>query len=1338
MGCLLPQCMLHDQVRLGLQLKRILRNRESINDALLKKLMDKAHQSIELRQSRGEHIPKISYPLLPVLERKDEIIEAISNNQVIIVSGETGSGKTTQIPKMCLESGLGVRAMIGCTQPRRVAAMSLSKRLAEEMDVTWGREVGCKMRFSNHCHPETYIKMMTDGILLSEIQSDPFLCEYDVVIVDEAHERTLNIDFLLGYLKELTRKRDDLKIIITSATIDTEAFSEAFGGAPILEVSGRSYPVEVRYQEMAQASEEQDDYTFAESSVETVSQILSETYAGDVLVFMPSERDIHKTIEVMSGRQWRGTEILPLYGRQTSAEQQRVFTTSQRRRVIVATNVAETSLTIPNIHFVVDTGMARISRYNSKTRTKRLPIEFISQSSANQRKGRCGRIARGVCYRLYSEKDFNELAPYTQPEIQRANLAEVILRMKAFRLGQIEAFPFINPPSSQAIRAGYLLLQELGALDEEQKLTRLGMELAQMALDPSLGRMVLQAREEGVLEEVIVIAAGLSVQDVRERPAEQRAAAESAHKEFVDSESDFITLLNIWKTWREAWQQLRTENQVRKFCRARFISFLRMREWNDLYEQLKDLISELRPGVSISIDRKISRRSSRRRKNSHDASGLSQAVRAGIHRSVLSGLVGHIAHRKNRNQYRAAGEREVMVFPGSSLFNKSKPPSGKGRKNVQDFESVESKAQPEWIVAGEIVETSRLFARTVAGINVAWVEEIAPHICLKTYHDAHWSDKKERVVVLERVRAHGLLIQERWIDYGKIDPKAATAIFIRQALVREDEYESIYDLEEDSPEGFRKRLKFIEHNRSLCRKLELWQTRNAQSSFVDVYQALSLFYSRWLESVSSIHDLNRILKEHHLQKDFLFATEKDLLGEHSHGYDSQMFPDEVQLSGYSVGASYAYAPGKEQDGVTFKIPLSLLPMVDKKELDWSVPGFRAARWEQFLEGLPRTLRRQLMPIREKASRLADVVRLDSGSGLEEAKDYILQEWGVEIPDNFWENPKFSDYLAPKIEVFNRKNKRVLTGIDLIYLQSKVKEHAEKENVKEWQKISEKWERYGLSDWPWEEVPESIVVKEDQEVPLLAFPGLDIEDGDVNLRLFRTSAERDKALPRGMAALAEKTMQKELSWVKRDLQKLASSNFSYSTLGTGEELAQSAYINLRNYIFLSEEKPCLTRRYFTNFLQEARRKLRESLPELTVLIEEILELRQQILVYPKQHGWLKKELNMLVSQKFLTYIPFGRLRHLPRYLRMLLIRAERAANDPTRDRKKSQHVEIWQKELDELLKKKDLSPKARNRLWNLFWMMQEFKVSCYAQELGTSEPVSDKRLKDAISEIKKLF
>lgn len=1373
---LLPRCLLQDQVRLGWQLKRILdlqRNPHGgdgtvrfypgrATPELLDKLIAKAKLSCQIREWKARNLPQIIYPALPISERREEIIEAIGRNRVLIVVGETGSGKTTQLPKMCLEAGFGIRGKIGCTQPRRVAAMSLSHRLSEELGLEWGRGVGCKIRFADNTRPESYVKMMTDGILLAEIQSDPLLCDYEAVIVDEAHERSLNIDFLLGYLKGLVQKRDDFRLIITSATIDTESFSEAFGGAPVLEVSGRSYPVEVVYcqensenKEEGKEEEEDQEEDIIDRALQTVEEILVKSTGGDILVFMPSERDIRQMAGMLEGRKYRNLEVLMLFGRQTSADQQRVFSASPRRRVVISTNIAETSLTIPNIHFVVDTGLARISRYSARTRTKRLPIEYISQSSANQRKGRCGRVASGICYRLYSERDFNGFPASTQPEIQRANLAEVILRMKAFRLGEIETFPFINPPTSQSIHAGYTLLQELGALDDERKLTSRGMELARMAVDPSLGRMILQAYEEGVTEEVVIIAAGLSIQDPRERPTEQRTQAESVHREFADPESDFITLLNLWKAYRQAWKELKTENQVRKYCRSHFISFVRMREWNDLYEQLKDILAESGRSKEVSIDRKVKEKTNQlnRRPHREEISGLSQAVRDGIHRSVLSGLLGHIAHKQEKtecagsanhskessqnrssgggNLYTAVGNREVMIFPGSVLFTKSASNRSRKKENKSLSESEEKKVQPEWIVAGELVETSRLFVRTVAGIDIGWVEELAPHICRKSYHDAHWEPGKGRVLVLERVMAHGLLVKERWIDYGKVNAAAATDIFIRMALV-----------ENGSAGGLEAPLPFLEHNRHLCEKLDLWKIHSGTQVGTDIYEALREFYENRLKGISSIHDLNRVLKEHHKEKDFLFASEKELLGDDFINYREGVFPDQVKVGGYSVEARYAYAPGEENDGVTLKIPLPLLPVIKRQEVDWSVPGFHTARWEQMLEGLPRALRRRLMPIRDRAARLAEVMSKGEPD-LEKARLFILKEWEVEIDPRIWENIKLPDYLTPKIEVINEKRRGLLRGADLEELQAKIKKHEEKNDELDWQRVCGEWEKYGLKEWNWDDIPESVTVKVVGGIPLLAFPGLEAEEGEVNLRLFHTPAERARKMRQGVILLAEKMMARELAWIRKDLRSAhgglldPETVLNYATLGNEAELEETAYLNLRNMALVPAEPISLNRKYFEDMIFEAKSRIRETLPRFIPLVKEILSLRQQILVYPKQFDWMKKELNMLVYRKFLAYIPFVRVRHLPRYLKMILIRAARAAANPGKDREKSQRVEPRQRELEDLLKRKDVPPEARNKLWNLFWLMQEFKVSCYAQELGTAETVSPARIDEAIKEIKRL-
>ncbi len=656
---LLPQAMLPDWVRLGSRAARLFRDRQhpDKHDALLNRLLDQARASVATRDQRQFNVPPVSYaPELPITARKDEIVAAIRANQVVVIAGETGSGKTTQLPKMCLEAGLGIRAKIGCTQPRRVAALSISRRIAEELSVTWGREVGCKIRFDDRSSSETYIKLMTDGILLAEAQGDPQLSDYDAIIIDEAHERSLNIDFLLGHLKGLLARRSDLKLIITSATIDTQMFSRHFNDAPIIEVSGRMYPVEVVYQSQGSASDEQGDLNYVDAAVQAAERIVYESSFGDVLIFMPGERDIRETTDLLEGRLGRDAEIIPLFGRLSSGDQQRVFSPSSQRKLVIATNIAETSLTIPGIRYVIDAGLARISRYNPRTRTKRLPIEPVSQSSANQRKGRAGRVQDGICIRLYSEEDFNARPAFTQPEIQRANLAEVILRMKAFRLGDIETFPFVQPPTPAAIANGYALLQELGALDAQRNLTPLGGDLARLPIDPTLGRMLLQSQQEHASRELLIIAAGLSIQDPRERPLDQKEAAAAAHKRFADPQSDFLALLNIWNAVHDEWEKLRGQSQRRRFCRQHFLSYLRMREWQDLYAQLHDALDDL---GTLRINE-------------------SNAAYDAIHRSILSGLIGHVAHREERNLYKAAGNRDVTMFPGSALYERGDRPA-KGR-----------------------------------------------------------------------------------------------------------------------------------------------------------------------------------------------------------------------------------------------------------------------------------------------------------------------------------------------------------------------------------------------------------------------------------------------------------------------------------------------------------------------------------------------------------------------------------------------------------------------------------------------------------------------------------
>ena len=819
----------------------------------------------------------IRYPAeLPVTARRDDLLAALRSSRVVIVAGETGSGKTTQLPKLCLEVAQergGAGRTIGCTQPRRVAALSVSRRVAEELDVTWGREVGCKIRFGDSTSRETRIKFMTDGILLAEIQSDPLLRGYGTLIIDEAHERSLNIDFLLGYLQLLLKKRpDDLQVVITSATIDTAEFSAAFGGAPVVEVSGRMYPVEVRYHTPDPDDDEEDDPSHVLTAVRATEDVLIESDDGDVLVFMPTERDIRETRDLLEQRLGKGIEVLGLFGRMPAGEQTRIFSPGGPRRVIVATNIAETSITIPRIRYVIDAGLSRMARYNPRTRTKRLPVEAVSQSSANQRAGRAGRLRDGICVRLYDEEDFEKRPKFTQPEIQRANLAEVILRMKAFRLGEIETFPFLSPPLPTAIRAGYELLHELGALDDAHVLTALGKELARLPLDPTLGRMLLQARTEGALPEVLVIAAGLSVPDPREWPEDAREAAAAAHKQFAVAESDFLSLLKMWRAMPDAG----SGNALRRFAKANFLSQSRLREWRDVHRQLAEVMGNgggdvrgreepegprtkstkftkgreeeggsgertgheyrgrgpstplhsaqddrvLEPGrdeavraayrrsegpsasfgsayladsVHSSQDDRVSRHvgvQEGKRPTGTTTSYVAGSDEA-VHRSILTGLLGQIALRKERNIYLASGNRQVTIFPGSALYaRQEKRRKGEaGGGSAGGVPAADKSSQPPWIVAGEIVQTSQLFARTVGKINPEWVAELGAHLCRFSYADPQWNEKSGRVLAWERVLMHGLEVVRRKVDYGRIDAAKATELFIRGALVEKAEEE---------------------------------------------------------------------------------------------------------------------------------------------------------------------------------------------------------------------------------------------------------------------------------------------------------------------------------------------------------------------------------------------------------------------------------------------------------------------------------------------------------------------------------------------------------------------
>jgi len=1371
---LLPQCLLWDWVRLGSRMVRLVRDHHhpGAHDALLDRLLAEARRSAEMRSLRAAHAPLPTYPPdLPITARKDDIVAAIRAHQVVVVAGETGSGKTTQIPKMCLEAGLGIEAKIGCTQPRRVAATSISQRIAEELQVGWGREVGCKIRFDDRSGDDTYIKLMTDGMLLAEIQGDPLLTEYNAIILDEAHERSLNIDFLLGYLKGLLKERPDLKLLITSATIDTQTFSKAFDNAPVIEVSGRMFPVEVQYRPIDAASEERGEISFVDAAVQEAERILYESSFGDILIFMPGERDIRETSDQLEGRVGRDAEIIPLYGRLSSSDQQRVFSTGSHRKVVIATNIAETSLTIPGIRYVIDSGLARMSRYNPRTRTRRLPVEPVSQSSANQRKGRAGRVQDGVCIRLYSEEDFQSRPPFTQPEIQRANLAEVILRMKAFRLGEIESFPFVNPPSPALIAGGYALLQELGAIDEKRELTPMGRDLARLPIDPTLGRMLLQSQSEHATRELLIIASGLSIQDPRERPLDQREAADAAHRRHVDPRSDFLSLLRLWDAVHDQWEKERTQNQRRRFCRNHFLSYVRMREWQDLHAQLYDALDGVE---AVHLNE-------------------SNAEYEAVHRSILSGLLGHVSQREERNVYKASGNRMLTVFPGSAMYDRGDRNAGKQRGKAKEEAPANTPGgkpvvakQPEWIVAGEIVETSQLFARTVAGIDPEWIVQLAPHLCKITHLHPHWSASAGRVLVEEKVTFQGLEVRSRRVAYGNINPGDATVIFIRSALVEEsmDPPGDEEDERGNDDTRLRRQIRsathvvarrparypFLVHNRTVREKIENWQTRVRRNVLRDVDQALFDFYAERIHNVSSMEELDRLVRG---QSDpqFLCVRDEDLIGGMDLAYDANAFPDAVPLGGQATELRYAYAPGEDHDGVTVRLNLDVARSLAASEVEWSVPGLRTDLVMELLRALPKAYRRDLMPFPPKVEEIVRELKPSGPSLLYDLTAFLRKKYGVAVQPDSWADSAVPMHLRPRVEVVSNDGKVVGSGRDFGTIRGQLPKAVVKqvEESGAWARAARQWERFGLTGWSFGDLPASVLVEEVGGLPVLGWPGLAVEEAGVSVRLFRAEGAARKASLEGIRRLIEQVLQKDLAWAHRDLRSLAKHALLYAALGDLDDLVSSTYAHLRSVVLPATVFSPLTAAAFQKAVDESRERLRGAVPPLVDRIGAILELRRQVAqklgaspsaapapvakakvltdlsqlgVKPKLPAapaaaptGLHAELAALVPARFAERCSPAVLGHLPRYLKALLIRAERASLNPAKEQERIRLLAPYAEALRQLQAKPPATDEGRQLLSEFRWMVEEYKVSLFAQELGTAQPVSPKRLDESAQRVR---
>ncbi len=1319
----------------------------------LAELEQRLKTSAGKKNRRRAHLPPLRFnKALPIFAKKDEIIEAIAQHPVIVVSGETGSGKTTQLPQYCLAAGRGLDGLIGCTQPRRIAATTVSRRIAEELGQDPGQAVGYKIRFKDRTPKDAYIKIMTDGILLAETQSDRYLGAYDTIIVDEAHERSLNIDFILGMLQTLVNKRDDLKLIITSATIDTAKFSRAFGNAPVIEVSGRMYPVEVQYVPPEKDPSPNGDLTHVEMAVQAVKRVLKQSRTGDLLVFMPTEQDIRETCELLDAHAPEGTRVMPLFARLTAAEQSRVFARLAGRKIIVATNVAETSITIPGIRYVIDSGLARISRYSPRTRSTSLPVVPVSRSSCDQRKGRCGRVQNGVCLRLYSEDDFKARPQFTPPEIIRANLAEVILRMISLKLGEVSDFPFIDRPDLKNIKDGFNLLAELGAitesrkaqgaryrvdgkeegvavrcqgsgvrepkgmssgdaqtssgkLDKRVKLTDNGRLMARIPLDPRLARMLIEANQQGCMAETAIIAAALSIQDPRERPIDKTAEADRMHAGFEDPNSDFVTLLNIWERYHVHWQKVKSSSQMKRFCREHYLSFKRLREWRDIHSQI----------LAILKEHEIWKAKGGRRKAELTESGnlkISETQYGKIHKSILSGFLSNIALRKEKNIYRAARGKEVMIFPGSALFNKARA----------------------WVVAAEMVETSRVFARTVANIDNGWLEALGGDLCRRTYLDPHWEKNRGEVVALEQVSLFGLIIEPgRKVSYGRVNPAEASQIFIQSALVNGDVKE---------PFGF------MTHNRQLMDDIIDLENRFRRRDLLVDEQRIYAFYQKRLPQIYDIRTLARFLKQKQSDR-FLRMEKDDLLVKTPDGKQLDQYPDWLDLQDHRLECSYRFDPGKDDDGVTLKVPATLAPSVSAETMDWLVPGLYAEKIEALIKGLPKTYRRKLVPVKNTVDVIIREMPRTQASLISALGDFIYRRFGLDVPARAWSEESLPDYLKMRVAITAPDGRELRAGRDAGILRQAA---AGIEKSDELKAARVQWEKNGITRWDFGDLPEFVSDSGQKSGRWVLYPALENsgDDRHVNLRLYHDQDEAQAVHRRGVAALYAIHFARDLKFLKRQLTLPADKAFMADYFGGARRLVRQIVDQVIQDLFsknIRSQKAFYSRAESVapKILLTGQELLGSLLPVLTAYHEARSQIdtlqrsgrkNSRIVSFCRQ---LTAELGRLVPETFIAIYDQQRLGHLVRYIQAAALRARRAAVDIEKDQSRSKEISKFTEGLNQLLG--ELSPRTsagkRQAVEEYFWMIEEYKVSIFAQELKTAIPISAKRLEQKFGEIKRM-
>lgn len=1311
--------MSRDRGRLIGRWRRLQKSPDSATPEQVASLASEIEASTARVAARAARVPPIRVDeSLPIADRSDEIVRLIREHQVIVLAGETGSGKTTQLPKLCLAAGRGTAGMIGCTQPRRIAARTVARRVASELETTVGDLVGFQVRFTEQVGDAALIKFMTDGILLAETQGDAWLGAYDTIILDEAHERSLNIDFLLGYLKRLLAKRRDLKLIVTSATIDTARFAEHFDNAPVVEVEGRTYPVELRWRPPAERGESSP----AEQIVGTMDEITAEDPRGDVLVFLPGEREIRDAHLALERRKYRETEVLALYARLSANEQDRVFKPGPKRRIVLATNVAETSLTVPRIRFVIDTGTARVKRYSQRGQLERLHVEPVSQAAADQRKGRCGRVGAGICYRLYSEDDFAERPRYTDPEILRTSLAGVILRMLSLKLGEVTDFPFVEAPPERAIGDGYRRLIEIGAIDEQHRMTKIGATIASLPVDVALARMLVEAQRLGVSRELMILVSFLSIQDPRERPADARPQADAAHAQFAEPKSDFLGVLNLWTAFAAAHEEF-TQSKLRDWCRAHFLSFMRMREWRELHRQLLVGPGMSEPGIGngeLGIGKSRIGRKGRVKASSRVGASASKVDAPhtvstiphspfpipdngeAIHRCLLSGWPTQVARKDERQQYRGTRERKFVIFPGSAL----------------------AKSPPQWLLAGQIIDIGKVYAMQCARVEPVWIEQQAAHLVRRSWHDAHWSRKRGSVVAFEQVSLFGLvLVEKRPVQYGKQEPALAHEIFVREALATGE---------------INARADFIRANMRTLAQAEEIEAKQRRSGLLKSPEELIGFFEGKLPV--DIHTSAALdawyRKASPAEQAGLRWSLADVLS-NAPGIAAEDFPTRLAIGAHDVGLEYRFVPGDPADGVTAHVPLALVNAISADACEWLVPGLLNEKAAELIRGLPKSLRRNFVPAPDFARAFVESLGKDKTireRPLAEAlASYLHRVTGVEVSAAEFSGVELPAHLLMRFSVEDKHGKQLAEGRDLAAIQKAWATAAREAFSK---RADAELTREHLPGFDIEDIPVSIRSPEG----LVAWPAL-VDLGDsVALRVFENADDAREEHRRGVDRLLRRALSDKIKHARRQMPLANITALKWAALGSAETLRADLVEAALAERLQAHELDSRTRPAFENLKSQLGSELFAAAVERLKLAEAIIEAHAELIPWlePPLLGFATANYEDLLEQRdellapgFLRDTDPRRLTHFPRYLRGMRLRVERLRQDPSRDQARMLNVHTYWREYLKRRASKDVDPVA---LEELRWLIEELRVSVFAQELRTAEPVSPKRLASVLARL----